>query len=107
MIDAAPPLTIDPSTGFVTLTPTLIGSFCVGVRVKEFRNGVQLSEVIRDFRFDVVPCVQTVVSSIADQDAATLCTGLSMDFENNSTNADDYHWDFGVPGTDADTSDAE
>lgn len=107
MIDAAPPLAIDANTGFTTLTPTVIGSFCVGVRVKEFRNGVQLSEVIRDFRFDVVPCVQTVVSAIADQDDATLCTGLTLSFENNSTNADDFHWDFGVAGTDADTSGLE
>ncbi|MBK9760463.1 MAG: PKD domain-containing protein [Flavobacteriales bacterium] len=104
MIDAAPPLEIDPLTGFVTLTPTLQGFFTVGVRVKEFRNGVQLSEVVRDFRFDVVPCVQTVLSSIADQGASTLCSGLTIQFENNSQNSTSYHWDFGVPGTNTDTS---
>ncbi len=104
MIDATPPLAIDPGTGTITLTPTQIGSYVVGVRVKEFRNGVQLSEVIRDFRFDVVPCVVQVISAIADQDAATLCSGLSVTFNNNSTNGDFYHWDFGVPGVANDTS---
>lgn len=106
MMDANPPLFIDAVTGYMTFTPTLIGFFNVGVRVQEFRNGVMLSEVIRDVRFDVVPCVQSVISTIADQSAATLCAGLTIAFENNSDNGDFYHWDFGVAGTLADTSNA-
>jgi len=111
MIDAAPPLTIDPATGWMSLTPTMIGSFAVGVRVKEFRNGVQLSEVIRDFRFDVVPCQAAVTSTITPQaelsGSTGLCDGLTVDMENESTGADEYHWDFGVTGTAGDTSDLE
>lgn len=33
------------------------------------------------------------------------CDGLTIAFENHSTDATMYHWDFGVPGTLADTSD--
>ncbi|HMU13727.1 MAG: PKD domain-containing protein [Bacteroidetes bacterium] len=108
MIDASPGLAIDPASGWMSLTPTMIGSFAVGVRVKEFRDGVQLSEVIRDFRFDVVPCQAAVTSAITPQAALNgntgLCDGLTVDMENQSAGADLYHWDFGVPGTEDDTS---
>lgn len=115
MIDAAPPLAIDANTGDVTLTPTVLGSFAVGVRVKEFRNGVQLSEVIRDFRFDVVPCAAAVTSTIMPQQTLVdngqphtgVCDGLTVDMQNQSSGADSYHWDFGVAGTSSDTSDQE
>ena len=112
MIDAAPPLAIDATTGQVTLTPTLIGSFAVGVRVTEFRDGVQLSEVIRDFRFDVVPCAAAVTSAITPQQTLVdngqpntgVCDGLTVDMQNGSSGADSFHWDFGVNGTGSDTS---
>lgn len=102
-VDGAPPLMIDPATGELTVLPTLLGSFAVGVRVREYRNGQYLSESIRDFRFDVVPCETTIVSVIQEQQE--FCSGLTIDFENQSTNGDFWHWDFGVEGTDADTSD--
>ena len=112
MIDASPPLAIDANTGEVTLTPTLLGSFAVGVRVKEFRNGTQLSEVIRDFRFDVVPCAAAVTSSVTPQQTLVdngqphtgVCDGLTVDMQNESSGADSFHWDFGVNGTSSDTS---
>lgn len=107
MIDASPALAVDPGDGTITLTPTLQGSYVVGLRVKEFRAGVQLSEVIRDLRFDVVPCTILLNSIIADQQASSLCSGLALDFENNSTNSSFYHWDFGVAGSTADTSAAD
>ncbi len=115
MIDAAPPLTIDANTGAVTLTPTMLGSFAVGVRVKEFRDGVQLSEVIRDFRFDVVPCAAEVTSTLTSQQALVdsgqpntgVCDGLTVDMQNESAGADTYHWDFGVTSSNSDTSNLE
>ncbi len=101
MINASPALTIDPSTGWGQLTPTLIGSFVVGVRVREFRNGQQLSSVTRDLRFDVVSCQVTVLSAIQQQ--STFCSGLTVNMVNQSIGSA-FHWDFGVPGTNADTS---
>ncbi|MBL8002421.1 MAG: PKD domain-containing protein [Flavobacteriales bacterium] len=102
MINASPALAIDAVSGFMQLTPTLIGSFVMGVRVTERRNGQVLSEVTRDLRFDVVNCQVSTASAIQQQ--ATFCNGLTVDFVNLGVGGS-FHWDMGVPGTLADTSD--
>jgi gliding motility-associated-like protein len=97
-------LSIDASTGLLIAAPMAVGQYVVGVCVQEFRNGQLLSETKRDFQFNVVPCVLLTTSSVQQQQQ--LCTGLTVDFVNQSTGANDYFWDFGVPGTLADTSSA-
>lgn len=102
-MDGAPGVSLDPTTGQFSVHPTVLGSFTVGVRVREFRNGVLLSGSIRDVRMDVVACQANIVSSIQDQ--VEFCSGMTVVLENESVNGQSYHWDFGEPGTDADTSD--
>lgn len=101
----SPGLAIDPATGEMTVHPTLLGSYAVAVRVREYRNGQLLSEVIRDLRLDVVACTASIVSVIAEQRQDDHCAGLTVTMRNESINGQFWHWDFGVPGTDADTSD--
>lgn len=103
-MDGAPGLAIDPTTGALTVHPTLLGSFAVAVRVQEFRNGQLLSAVIRDLRFDVVACDAFISAVVVPQPPEGLCTGTTVVMENGSVNGATWHWDFGVPGTDADTS---
>ncbi len=59
-----PKVTINPLTGRITGVPKLSGQFVVGVCVKEYRNGVLLSKVRRDFQFNVTDCEPTVVAQI-------------------------------------------
>jgi len=96
------PLAIDASTGFLTGIPNTIGQFVVGVCVKEYRNGVFLSENKRDFQFNVTTCFNPT-ASIAD-DVMKFCGDKTIIFPNSSQFADTYKWNFGDTTTNADTS---
>jgi len=55
-IDALPGISIDPVTGIVQVTPTVIGNFVIGVACDQYRNGVYLGFYCRDFRFSTPNC---------------------------------------------------
>ncbi|MCB0758525.1 MAG: PKD domain-containing protein [Flavobacteriales bacterium] len=101
-LNSNPPVVFGTNNGQLTLHPSTIGNFAVSLCVTEYRNGVQLSQVIRDFRFLVVNCTQAITSSFQDQQGN--CDGLEVQMSNQSTGSNFYHWDFGVPGTASDTS---
>ncbi|MCW5899056.1 MAG: gliding motility-associated C-terminal domain-containing protein [Flavobacteriales bacterium] len=102
-IASNPAIAVDPVTGQLTFTPTLIGDFVVAIAAKEYRNGQLLSVVIRDFLFSVVPCDATVTAAIAPQ--TEFCTGnLTVQPVNTGIGGQFFHWDFGDPATEADTS---
>ncbi len=101
-MDGSPALSINPKTGLLTITPTALGQFVVGVCVKEYRNGVYLGNHLRDFQFNVVNCEQTVTASIPG--IINNCSAYDIQFQNFSIGGTKYHWDFGVPGVTNDTS---
>jgi gliding motility-associated-like protein len=92
------------NNGLLTVSPTTIGSFAVSLCVSEWRDGVLLNTLIRDFRFLVVNCGQPILSQFQEQQAT--CDGLHVEFHNESTGSTEYHWDFGVQNSFADTSSA-
>jgi gliding motility-associated-like protein len=98
------PMQINSSTGLVTATPNLQGYFVIGIKVKEYRHGVFLSETKRDFQLIVKPCPSLVVA--AAQTPQNLCGTTNATFINNSTGSSglNYSWNFGDLSTLADTS---
>ena len=56
-MDANPPLAIDSLTGLMTGTPSAIGYYAVAVCVKEYRNGILVSETLRDLPVFTVPII--------------------------------------------------
>lgn len=101
-IPGNPPFAIDPNTGLLTGTANQVGQYVMGVLVEEFRNGVKVGETFRDFQFNVVSCVANTEALIEPQDL--FCAGLTYTFDNFSTTAQFYLWDFGVPNSTTDTS---
>ncbi len=97
-----PLVQINAATGLITGKPTQTGQYVVAICVSEYRNGVRLSTVRRDYQFNVTNCQSNVTASM---NANTLyCTGKSVTFVNTSYNGTNYYWDFGDPARSNDTS---
>src|SRR5690606_32414595 len=101
MLGTTPPMSIDPNTGQLTVTPATLGQFVVGIRVREYRNGVLIGETRRDYQFNVVSCTFDVVSVFTAP--VYNCTDTIF-FYNSSQGAAFYEWDFGDTLTTTDTS---
>lgn len=109
-----PPISIQPQTGLLTVIPSQLGQYVVGICVKEYRNGVLLTTHQRDFQFNITPCATNTVADIdlssdfipAPDGNFERCGAFQVNFFNTSLNATRYLWDFGLPMTNSDTSSA-
>lgn len=92
------------STGIITGIPPTIGQFVAGVRCEEYRDGVKIGEILRDFQFNVVNCPPLAVASF---NTSGTCNGQTINFTNTTTpSANTYMWNFGDGTTLSDTSHA-
>jgi gliding motility-associated-like protein len=57
---------------------------------------------MRDYQFNVTNCQSNVAANMNVN--TTYCTGTTVSFTNNSFNGTNYHWDFGEPNIQSDTS---
>lgn len=57
MIPGDIPLQIDPETGVLFVKPNKLGLYVFSVTVDEFRKGVRIGRVKRDFQLKVIDCV--------------------------------------------------
>jgi gliding motility-associated-like protein len=105
-----PIVSINANTGLITGTPTTIGQYVVGVCVQEYRNGVLMSTVQRDFQFNVTDCQPVVGPNMVADSLGTgntfyyrLCGDLTLDIINQSyqiQNIDTFAWVFDIGGND-------
>lgn len=65
---------IDSQTGWLTFNPPAIGVYVVAIVVREYRNGVLLSENKRDFQVHVVNCLQPDPPPLISHDLTGLTT---------------------------------
>lgn len=66
-IPGAPTLTINRQTGRLQVRPTLEGLFVFGIRCAEYRGGVKIGEVRRDFQLKVITCPRNTAPAIGMQ----------------------------------------
>jgi gliding motility-associated-like protein len=100
-------ISLDPQTGILTGTPNEIGIFAIAICVTEYRDGVVLSQISRDYQIGVYNCPQVIESYFSEQNYDDLCSGMTIEFVNNSSNSSTYFWDFGVDSLASDTSSEE
>lgn len=104
----SPVVSIDPNTGIITGTPNVQGQFVVGVCVSEFRNGILLSRIYRDFQFNVENCDPEVVADVQEDvrlDQQTFqinsCGLAEVQFINQSFREEfieEFVWSFNIQG---------
>lgn len=103
-LGGSPQITINPQTGIITGIPVMPGQYVVGVCVEEYRNGVLLSTLRRDFQFNATACAVTVQADI-EEDYKTgfrefvleNCGDTVIDFINQSGQTqfiNGYEWNF-------------
>jgi gliding motility-associated-like protein len=103
-----PQININSLTGLITGTPNLLGQFVVGICIQEFRNGVLLSTIKREFQFNVTDCSPTVIADIEEDSISgpssyvvVSCGSNAVTFLNESRQEefiDNFVWHFNIPG---------
>lgn len=104
-----PPIQINPRTGLITGTPNRLGRYLVTVCCNEWRNGVLINTIKREFQFVVTDCSKLVVANIPQFSTEpntyiVNCKDNAVHFVNESKGGFKWHWDFGVTGITTDTS---
>ncbi len=108
-ISGVPTIVIDPVTGIVTGTPNKLGRYLVTVFCNEWRHGVLINTQRREFQFVVTNCSKSVIADIPQLSNSTNtyivdCADFTVNFENTSIGGKTWHWNFGVPANNSDTS---
>ncbi|NOT36117.1 MAG: T9SS type B sorting domain-containing protein [Saprospiraceae bacterium] len=99
LMNGSPALTIDRRTGLITgqPEPNIVGQYLIGVCISEYRGGKLLSQVRRDFEYNVRICTTNPVSSFA-ADKDVICNeDRLVSFENKSINSKEFTWFFDYP----------
>lgn len=109
-VPGAPPLTINPNTGLISGIPNQIGQYVVGVCMNEYRDGVFLSTIRRDFQFNVTSCDQSVFADVQENEMVgdsifiiNSCGDYNVNLVNESfirQFIDQYRWTFNIGGVD-------
>lgn len=100
-ITGYPPIVINPVTGVITGTPNRLGRYLVTVCCHEWRNGVMISTIRREFQFIITDCSRAVVADMPQYSTQPNtyiinCDNYTVHFVNTSKGGTNYFWDFGT-----------
>ncbi|MFM2394862.1 MAG: hypothetical protein RLZZ546_2845, partial [Bacteroidota bacterium] len=91
------PLQINFKTGRMTATPNTVGQYVVAVCVEEYRNGIKIGDIRREFQYNVRIC-STPPTALFDA-PSNLCDQTEVQFKNNSLSFNQLKWFFNFPDT--------
>ncbi|CAG5080231.1 gliding motility-associated C-terminal domain-containing protein [Parvicella tangerina] len=83
-----PNMVIDSETGLITCYPENIGVYVFAIMVKEYRNGVQIGETVRDVQYSSLNCTVDAPPTINMQDTVAVYAGDSVCVDVTVTDAD-------------------
>lgn len=90
-------LSINSTTGVLTGMAEDVGQFIVGVKCQEYRDGILIGEIVRDFQYQVFDCSASKEAKIGHLNG---CNGNIIEMVNESpSGASDFYWDFGDAST--------
>lgn len=101
IIPGNPALSIDPRTGMLTVTANQLGRYAFAVLVEEYRNGIKIGLVRRDFQLKVIDCGNTpppaptvFAGTNTTQPATTveLCEGSAVNLTFTPLTDISYQW---------------
>jgi len=88
-MDASPTLQIDPVTGLITGTPNKPGRYVVAISCHEWRNGIMINTVSREYQFVTINCTENAYTALAWTDTSIMA-GDSLQF--NAYDGTAYTW---------------
>ncbi len=98
-IQGSPALGVEAKTGQLSVTATQLGLFVFAVKVEEYRNGLKIGEVRRDFQLLVIDCPPQTTPKpdvqIANRPtlrSATICQGDSAILKASLDTTWNYQW---------------
>ncbi|RYF69633.1 MAG: gliding motility-associated C-terminal domain-containing protein, partial [Cytophagaceae bacterium] len=98
-IPGSPTLKVDVRTGELSVTATKLGLYVFAVNVEEYRNGVKIGEVRRDFQLLVVDCPPTTtpdpavqIKNRSKQPITIICEGDSAVLMSSANDNWNYQW---------------
>ncbi|MBS1599550.1 MAG: gliding motility-associated C-terminal domain-containing protein [Bacteroidetes bacterium] len=100
-----PNVTIDPKTGIISGIAPASGDYVVCVQLNEWRNGKIISSHPKDFIVHIDDRCDFASANL--KPAYITCDGFNYSFKNEAPTSPlihSYFWDFGIPGTNTDTS---
>jgi len=106
-----PMVQVDPKTGIISGTPNKLGRYSVTVCCHEWRKGIMINTISREFQFVVTNCSKEVVANIPQFSTEfntydVNCSDFTEHFVNLSKGGFAYFWDFGDTTITTDTSSA-
>ncbi|WP_417588737.1 gliding motility-associated C-terminal domain-containing protein [Owenweeksia hongkongensis] len=92
MVPSSPAFSIDPATGILSGTPNQLGKFAIGICVNEYRNGVLIGKVRRDYQFTVITPWSLFGTITAQTDAGCGSGGSATVTAAGSSGPYTYNW---------------
>ena len=108
-ITGYPPIVLNPVTGLMTGTPNRVGRYLVTICCHEWRNGLLISTIRREFQFIITDCSRVVVADIPQYSTQANtyilnCADYTVHFVNQSRGGSSYLWNFGAKRLQVNTS---